>query len=136
LRVKHAVLTGREPFVSRYPNYPARLYSEDKVLHGHKVAMYVQTKDVDPLCQDYYGLHLDISAGNFPCKATYTLELVHYDGNPQSAVKREEEYTFTKTDCWGYSRFIAKARLASPDNNPYVKDGYVTFKCAVKIVDE
>ncbi len=135
LRVKHAVLTGREPVVPRYPSHPTRVCSEDKVVQGLKVSIYVQTKNINPEDQDHYGVYLEVRNGPFPCKATCIWELVHYDGNPQSAVKDEHEYTFTKFEAWGHPRFISKARLASADNNPYVKDGYVTFKCTVKIVD-
>jgi hypothetical protein len=136
LRVKQAELTGMEPFVAADPSFPTRIYSEKKMLQEHTVSIYVQTKDVDPICRDYYGLHLDINAGRFPCKVSHTFELVHHNGNPQSAVKEDKENFFTKAEAWGSTRFILKARLASRNNNPYVKDGYVTFKCTFKIVDE
>jgi hypothetical protein len=136
LRVKHAVLTGRKAFVPLHPSHPTRVYSEDKVVHGHRVCVFVGMKDDRPVNQVHYGVHLEVADGFFPCKAICTLELVHHDGNPQSAVKKEGEYTFTEAWCWGSTRFISKARLASPDNNPYVNDGYVTFKCTFKVVDE
>jgi hypothetical protein len=135
LRVSHAELTGREAFVPLYANHPTRIYSEHATVQGHTVSIFVQTKNAKPDDQDYCGLFLDVAGGPFPCKATYTFELVHHDGNPQSAVKDAGEYTFSEAYCWGFCRLISKARLASPVNNPYVKDGYVTFKCTFKIVD-
>jgi hypothetical protein len=136
LRVKHSELTGREPFVPRYAVHPTSLYSEYNTLQRHGVWINVQTRNEKPENQDHYGFYLTVVDGPFPCKATFTLELVHHDGNPQSAVKWEEEYTFTEGKARGRARFISKARLASPDNNPYVKDGYVTFRCTFKLVDE
>jgi hypothetical protein len=136
LRVKHSVLTGKEPFVPRYPQFPTRVYSENKTVQGHRVRVYVQTKDKDPQFQDHYGVYLAVHGGHFPCKATCTLELVHYDGNPLSAVKKGVEYIFTEADSWGPPRFVHKARFAYPDNNPYVKDGFVTFKCTFNFVNE
>jgi hypothetical protein len=136
LRVRHAPLTGREPLVPLYPTQPTRLYSEEKEVQGHTVCIYADTNNDKPENQNYYGFHLAVLNGPFPCKVTCTWELVHHDGNPLSAEETEDEYTFTEAWCWGYHRFISKARLASPDNNPYVKDGYVTFKCTVKIVNQ
>jgi hypothetical protein len=135
LRVKHAVLTGREPLVSQYPDCPTRLYSEDKVVEGHTVRIYVQTKNINTEDQDHYGVLLEVSDGPFPCKATFAFELVHHDGDPQSTVKWESEDTYTEAYAWGRSRFIHKALLASLFSNPFVKDGYVTLKCTVKIVN-
>jgi hypothetical protein len=136
LRVKHAVLTGREPFVPQYPSHPTRVYSLVKMVQRHKVSIYVQTKNINPEDQDHYGVLLEVSDGAFPCRAIFAFELVHHDGNPQSAVKDEVESIFAEAGARGFSRFIRKAELASADNNPYVHDGYVTFKCTLKVVNE
>ncbi len=105
-------------------------------MQGCTVSIFVETEDEDPRDQDYYGIFLNVYGGPFPCKATCTWELVHHDGDPQSAVTEEDEYTLTEVNASGTSRFFSKARLASRNNNPYVKDGYVTFKCTFKFVDE
>ncbi len=126
LRVRHSVLTGREPFHS------TSVYSEAMTAQGHTVCVLVDMDD--PQHREHYGFHLAVLDGPFPCKATYTVDLVHYDGNPLSAVKYEGESTFAEADSRGLALFIHKARLASP-YSPYVKDGYVTFKCAFKIVN-
>jgi hypothetical protein len=134
-RVKHAVLTGREPFVPVDPSFPTWIYSEEKVVNGHKLCIVVDTNDEDseePECSAFLH-HFD---GPVPCQVTWTFELLHYDGNPQSAAKREGVDTFTKNLAFRCLHFISKADLASRNNNPYVKDGYVTFKCTVKVVDE
>jgi hypothetical protein len=138
LRVKHAELVGREPFVPEDPAYPTRLYSEEKVVRGHTVWMFVayeESKDKHPQNEDHYGVAVNVRDGHFPCKVTYAFELVHHGGT-RPAKSHEKEHVFTKSKARGDARFVRKARLASPDNNPYVKDGYVTFKCTLKIVDE
>jgi hypothetical protein len=133
LRVRQEVLLGRRSFMPRNPQYPSRLYSEDKVVEGHTVRIYVETKNDEPGDQEHYGVYLSVLEGPFPCKATWTFELVHYDGDPQSSVRSEvDEDTFTEPEASGVTQFIRKTRLAAPDNNPYVKDGYLTFKCTCK----
>jgi hypothetical protein len=134
-RVKYDELTGKVPFVPRFPSLPARLYSEDQVVRGYKVRLSVQTKDDRPQYQDYFGVYLNVEGGPFPCKVQHTYELVHHDGLRASEVKYTTDSTYSKAQNLGYPTFVPKARLASPDNNPYVKDGYVTFKCTCKIVD-
>jgi hypothetical protein len=138
VRVKHAVLTGREPLVPQYPDYPTRVYSKPALVQGHVVWFFVDTNRYRlPMAdRDYYGLGLEVGQGDVPCAIARTFKLVHRDGNSQSAVKRRGEHTLTVSCECGDFRFIRKARLASADNNPYVKDGYVTFKCTFKFVDE
>jgi hypothetical protein len=130
LRVKHAVLTGMEPHML------ARLYSEEKVVQGHTVVMYVELPNETVPFQNYYRVCLLVKIGPIPIKITYTFasELMHYDGNPRSAEKKDGEHTFTGVNEPYAVHLINKNRLASP-GNPYIKDGYVTFKCTFKIVD-
>jgi hypothetical protein len=137
LRVKHAVLTGAEPFVPLRPEFPTWIYSEDKVVQGHKLCIYVDVEDENAEDQEPdYCVFLQRTNGPVPCKLTWTFKLVHYDGNPESAIADEGENAFDETHRLCCLDTIPKARLASPGNNPYVKDGYVTFKCAFKIVNE
>ena len=129
--VKHDELTGKVPFVPRFPIAPKRLYSENRVVRGYPTSLYVQTNDARPEFKDHYGVCLCVQGG----KVQYTFELVHHDGQRASAIKCSGECTYTADLCAkGYPTFISKARLASPDNNPYVKEGYVTFKCTFKFV--
>ena len=132
LQVKYDELTGKVPFVPRYPTAPTRLYSEYRVVRGYKVRLFVETNDPDPVDQDHYGVYLYVKGGPFPCNVQYTFELVHYDGKRASAVKYTSDNSYAEATAWGCGKFVPKARLVSPDNNPYVKDGYLTFKCAFK----
>jgi hypothetical protein len=136
LCVKQAVLTGTEPFAALDPHIAARVYSEEKVVQGRKVFLYVELQN--PLTQNCYCVFLLVKNGPARIKVTYTYiaELVRHDGNPLSAVRNEDDHTFTDFDESCCVNVIPRYRLASSDNNPYVKDGYVTFKCTVKIVDE
>jgi hypothetical protein len=136
LQVKYDELTGKVPFVPLFSSWPTRLYSEQRVVRGYKVRLFVVTKETSPEYQDHHGLYLRVEGGPYPCKVQHTYELVHHDGLAASAIKITGESTYAVANkSFGYSRFIPKARLASPDNNPYVEDGYVTFKCAFKILD-
>jgi hypothetical protein len=96
----------------------------------------VQTKHFSAQYQDHYGVHVEVAGGPFPCRVQFTVELAHHDGLPASAVKRTTDSAYPKAQALGYPDFISKARLASPDNNPYVKDGYLTFKCTFKILND
>ena len=132
-RVKYDELTGTVPFVPRFVSWPTRLYSERRVVRGYQTRLFVQTNATSPEHGDY-GVYLSISGGPFPCKVQYTFELVHHDGNPLSGVKWTRTNKYIVTSNRGHPHFISKVRLASPNNNPYVKDGYVTFKCTFKFV--
>ncbi len=134
-QVKHDELTGKMPFVPRFPENPTWLYSDDQVVREYTMRLFVATESHAPENQDYFGVYLDIEGAAFPCKVQHTYELAHHDRLPASAVNLTSESTYSEAQALGFSDFIAKARLASPDNNPYVKDGYVTFKCTLKIVD-
>jgi hypothetical protein len=135
LRVKQAVLTGTEPIAALDPHISARVYSEEKVVQGRTLIMYVEVQNPPP--HDCYGVYLLVKNGPAPLKITYTYttELVHYDGNPRSAMKDESEHTFNAVNEHRRLMFIPKSRLTSPNNNRYVEDGYVTFKCTFKIVE-
>jgi hypothetical protein len=134
LQVKHDELTGKVPFEPQNPAAPTTLYSEGRHMRGYMAHIFVLTKSDKPENQDHYGLYLSVRGGPFPRKVSATSELLHHDGNPQSAVKYTRENTYARAESWGNPKFISKALLTSPDNNPYVKDGYVTFKCTFKFV--
>jgi hypothetical protein len=134
LQVKHDELTGKVPFVPLFPHHPTRLFSQDRVVRGYAMRLFVQTKKDKPEDQDHYGVYLAVEGGPFPCKVNFTFELAHHDRLPASAFTRTDEHSYTESIGWGFPKFIAKARLASPVNNPYVKDGYLTFKCTFKFV--
>ena len=127
LSVKHAELTGAEPFVPRFSARSTRLYSEDRVVDGRTFVLDVETKaDRAP---DHYGLFLELKEGPVSCKIKYTMELVHHDGQATSTVWKSSKVTYGTHTGWGLPEFVPKARLAYAAKNPYVKDGYVTFKC-------
>ena len=112
LQVKYDELTGKVPFVPRFPSYPTALHSEDRVVRGYKVCMYVQTTQTSPEYQDHYGVYLQVEGDPVPCKVNFTHELVHHNGLPASAVKQTAETLFAEGEAnWGIAKFIAKARL-------------------------
>ena len=122
------------PFVPRRPDHPTRLYSEERVVRGYKTYLMVETKNAKEEFKDHYGLFLDVRGGPFPCKAQFAFELVHHDWNPESAVKGVcPECVYDKAGDRGYPELILKDQLASPDNNPYVNGGYLTFSCTFKL---
>ena len=129
IKVKHALLTGAEPFE---PRHLAQIYSEGRVVDDRTFSLFVDTKVDD--APDHYGLYLALNKGPVPCKVRCTFELVHHDGQAASAKKVNAEDTYDKHQAWGWKNLIPKARLASAANNPYVKDGYVTFKCTFEVV--
>jgi hypothetical protein len=135
LQVKYDELTGKAPFFPPFPNQPTDLFSEDRVVRGYTARLYVAVIDGRPEYQDHFGVYLEVEGGPLPCKVLYAFELVHHDGNNASRINDAARFTYTDAaSVCGCPNFIAKARLASPDNNPYVKDGYVTFKCTFKFV--
>ena len=186
LKVKHAVLTGSEPFVPLFRDFPNRVYSEERTAGGRTFIAYVESN----LYEDptHYGFFLCLRdpARAGPCQVTFTLQLMHHGGAHVAPMaptavaaaaaaaavvaspggSGAEFYcrmTLDRTSwvyspqvgfsarleapCWpriqapqplyspqGRSQFVPKARLASAANNPFVKDGYVTFTCTVEVV--
>ena len=121
IKVKHAELTGAEPFVPRFSARYTRLYSEDRVVDGRTFRLYVETND--GRAPDHYGLYFELGNGPVPCKVTWTFELVHHDGQAASLTKWSSEHTYEAYLGWGWSKFVPKARLADAATSPYVKDG-------------
>ena len=134
LRVKHDVLTGKEPFVPRFTHLPSQLHSEDYVVRGYTIRLHVEINDSRPEFQNHYGVYLTVNGGPFPCRIDRIFEIEHHDGNEASANKiSTKTITYDGATNFGVGKFIPKADLASPDS-PYVKDGYVTFKVTFKFV--
>ena len=73
----------------------------------------------------------------FPCKVKIAFELVHHDKQVASAKKMSStsSHTYKDKGVVGYSQFVHKARLADAATSPYVKNGYVTFKCTFEVLE-
>jgi hypothetical protein len=135
LRVKHAELTGAEPFVPHRRDRPTRIYSEERIVEGCTFRMEVDVKDPSEADFDHYGIRLWMYDGPVPCKVQYSFELVHHDGRAASAKTSIAVYTWEAGNKGkGKPKFVPKARLANAATSPYVKNGYVTFKCTIEIV--
>ena len=133
MRVKHAELTGAEPFVPRFPANPTKIYSEQRVVDGRMFRLMAQIENKNR-APDHYGVFLWLNDGP-PCKVKNTFELVHHDGRAASAMVLSDEHTYDGThQSWGYD-FVPKADLADAATSPYVKNGYVTFKCTFEVVE-
>ena len=133
IKVKHAELTGAEPFVPRDPANTRKLYSEKRVVDGRTFCLEINTES--SRAPDHYGVFLELTRGPVPCKVKYTIELVHHDGRAASAKKMNHETTYEAHVGRGYTQFVRKARLADAATSPYVKNGYVTFKCTFEVVE-
>jgi len=133
LRVKHAELTGAEPFVPRYSTHPNKIFSEKRVVDGRTFRLMVETND--SRAPDHYGIYFYVDGGPLPCKVKRTLELVHHDGKAASAQVKSGERTYETHSARGYNDFVPKALLADAATSPYVKNGHVTFKCTFEIVE-
>jgi len=131
IKVKHAELTGAEPFVPRYPSLPTRIYSEPRVVDGRTFRLDVDTN----FAPDHYGLFLNFDGGPLPCKIKWAMQLVHHDGQATSAKTWSSEHTYEIYEARGRLDFVPKARLADAATSPYVKNGYVTFKCTFEVVE-
>ena len=125
LQIKHAELTGADQ--------RTRINSEQRVVDGGTFRVYVETSN-----PNYYGVYLQLTNGPLPCKVKIAFELVHHDGQAASAKKMSSTSSHTYTEkhgVVGYSQFVPKARLADAATSPYVKDGYVSFKCVFEVVE-
>jgi len=105
------------------------IYSEKRVVDGRTFRLNVKINT------DHYGVFLSCDKGHLPCTVKYTHELVHHDGQAASAKKMSSEYGYEEHEAWGYPTFVPKARLANAATSPYVKNGYVTFKCTFEVVE-
>jgi len=133
VRVKHAELTGAEPFVPQRPSRPTKVFSENVMVDGRTFSLMVETDDAG--VPDHYGVFLSFDKGPLPCKVKYALELVAAGGLAAIAYVKSQEQTYETHIGWGYKDFVTKALLANAANNAYVKNGYVTFKCTFEVVE-
>ena len=107
--------------------------SVDRVVDGRTFSVYVDINDAS--APNHYGIFLSFDDGPLPCKVKYTFELVHHDGQAASAKVMSDEDTYETHSAWGWKKFVPKARLADAATSPYVKNGYVTFKCTFEVVE-
>ena len=105
------------------------IYSEKRVVDGRTFRLNVKMNT------DHYGVFLSCDKGPLPCEVKYTHELVHHDGKAASAKVWSSEYTYEAHCSWGCPIFVPKADLANAATSPYVKNGYVTFKCTFEVVE-
>ena len=72
------------------------------------------------------GVFLELKDGPFPCSVSGTFEVVHWDGEDDSARKDEFAQTFDDECALGLVQFIKLRKITAADS-PYVKDGQITF---------
>ena len=79
------------------------------------------------------GIYLELCDGPFPCRVSYTIKVVHYDGKTESAYVKKATTIYTESEGSGYPDFIPLSKLTDADS-PYVKDGEVTFIITFRIL--
>ena len=134
--MRHAELTGLAPFVPNLPAHPTRFYSDTRAVGGREFTVFVETA-VDS-APKHFGIYLQLMSGPVPCNAKFRFELLHHDGQAGSAlVVKSFEHTYEKLHAFGAPTFVTKTgRLAdAAANNPYVKNGCVTFRCTLVVVE-
>jgi len=123
VRVKHAELVG-SPITRSW-------YSEKRDVNGLTFSMYVDAND--NRFPSHYGVFLQLHNGALPCKVKCSMELMRHDG--RAALTRSLEYTYEAIVGWGFPSFVSKADLANAATSPYVKNGIVTFRCTIEVVE-
>ena len=100
------------------------MYSDHKMVGAYEAYMSVDKgHDYNGNC---CGVYLHLKDGPFPCRASRTFEVVHWDGKPESACKEEGTYTYEEATGYGRRNFIPLSKLTVAAS-PYVKDGHITF---------
>ena len=74
----------------------------------------------------FCGVFLQLKDGPFPCRVSFTMEVVHWDGKPESACKIEDTIEIGKAIGMGRYEFISLRKLTAAAS-PYVKNGHITF---------
>ena len=98
--------------------------SDDKMVGAYKSYMGVKKGNADN--GDCCGVYLHLEDGPFPCRVSCTIEIVHWDGKPESARKYENTATYEEAEGWGWPMLIPLSKLTAAAS-PYVKEGHVTF---------
>ena len=78
-------------------------------------------------------MYLELGDGPFPCRVSYTIKVVHYDGKTESSHFKKATVVYEEAEGSGYPDFIPSSMLTDADS-PYVKDGEVTFIATFRIL--
>ena len=105
--------------------------SDVKMVGAYKVSMYVKKGYADN--GNCCGVYLYLEDGPFPCRVSSTIEIVNWDGKPESTYKREINNEYEEEIGWGPFKFIPLRKLTAAAS-PYVKDGEVTFIVTFRIL--
>ena len=100
------------------------MQSDEKMFGAYKAYVHVQKGHANN--GDCCGVYLCLKNSPFPCHVSRTFEIVHWDGKPESACKKENTATYEEAEGDGWSKFIPLSKLTAAAS-PYVKDGHVTF---------
>ena len=100
------------------------LWSGEQMVRTYKAYMCVKTGYADN--GNDCGVYLHVEDGPFPCRVSRIIEVVHWDGKPESARKIESLYISEAAEGLGRHKFIPLTELTATAS-PYVKDGGVTF---------
>ena len=103
--------------------------SDLQTVGAHTVHVCVK-KGFDP---NGCGVFLFFDDGPFPCRVSFTLEAVHWDGNLASVCKCEITHTYEWTCGCGRPNMVPLSQIIAAAS-PYVKDGRVTFIARFQIL--
>ena len=98
--------------------------SGDEMMGGYCAFMSVQKGYANN--GDCCGIYLELADGPFPCRVSITYEVVHWDGEPESARKKTYTEIYNRAGCKGRNEFISLSKFTAAAS-PYVKGGHVTF---------
>ena len=80
---------------------------------------------------NYYGMYLQLQGGPFPCRISYTIEVVNWDR--KGSCKYEYEHTYEHFIGSAPATIIPVSNLTAAES-PYVRAGYVTFIAKFQIL--
>ena len=100
------------------------MQSDDKMIGAYTASMQVKKGYAND--GDSCGMFLFLEDGPFPCHVSFTMEVVHWNGEPECACKQEGAITYERAVGMGYLESIPLSKLTAAAS-PYVKNGHVTF---------
>ena len=109
-----------------------RMFSDDKICGAH--IAYIGLKKGYEDTGNNCGVALFIREGPLPCRISFTIEIVHWDGRPESALERDHNLVWEFAGGLGWPNFISLSELTDANFSPYVYDGHVTFIVTFRIL--
>ena len=108
--------------------------SSDRQVVGAAYEASMRVQKCDGIEGLSFGVFLHLYGGPFPCQVSYTVEVLHWDGNDESTCREDQSTSaYEVAGGFGFADVISLSKLTAAAS-PYVRNGHVTFVMSFRII--